>query len=259
MLVIDHQNGVTTLTIDRPDVRNALNAELLRALTDATRAAIADPACRVIVLAGNGKAFCAGADLNWMKQGANYTRDENRTDAMSLATLLRTLSDSPKPTLARVHGAAYAGGLGLVCACDIAIAGADARFCVSEVRIGLIPAMISPYLLRAIGHRAASRYFLSAEVFDAAEAGRLGLVQQVVEPAALDATIAQLASAIRLGGPQALAASKALVRDFGARPIDEALMADSAARIADVRASDEGREGIAAFLEKRKPAWQQPG
>lgn len=256
MLVIDRREGVTTLTIDRPEVRNALNAELLLALIDATRAAIADPVCRVIVLAGNGKAFCAGADLNWMKDGAKYTKDENRADAMKLATLLRALSDSPKPTIARVHGAAYAGGLGLVCACDIAIASNDARFCISEVRIGLIPAMISPYLLRAIGHRAASRYFLTAEVFEAAEAFRIGLVQQAVEPTALDAAITQLSDAIRLGGPQALAASKALVRDFSGRPIDETLIADSAARIADIRAADEGREGIAAFLGKRKPGWQ---
>ncbi len=258
MLAIERQDGITTLTIDRPAVRNALNAELVRAMIDAARAAIADPACRVIVLAGAGKAFCAGADLNWMKAGATFSSDENRADSMQLATLLRTLDESPKPTIARVHGAAYAGGLGLICACDVAIAGTDARFSVSEVRIGLIPAMISPYLLRAIGPRAASRYFLSAEVFDALEAHRIGLVQQTVAPEALDATVASLAAAIRLGGPNALAASKALVRDFGARPIDEATIADTAARIADTRASDEGREGISAFLDKRKPRWQLP-
>ncbi|MGE0314595.1 MAG: enoyl-CoA hydratase/isomerase family protein [Lautropia sp.] len=257
MLAIERHDGVTTLRIDRPAVRNALNAELLQAMIDAARSAIADPGCRVIVLAGNGKAFCAGADLNWMKAGASFGDDENRADSMRLATLLRTLAESPKPTIARVHGAAYAGGLGLVCACDIAVASSDARFCVSEVRIGLIPSMISPYLLRAIGPRAASRYFLSAEVFDAREAHRIGLVQQAVAADALDDAITALAAAIRLGGPQALAASKALVRDFHARPIDDTLIADTAARIAATRASAEGREGVAAFLEKRSPRWQR--
>ena len=256
MLITDQRNGVTTIRIDRPDVRNALNVELILALTHAVQAASTDTSCRVIVLAANGKAFCAGADLNWMRDGASYGEEENRADSMQLASLLRAIAESPKPTIARIHGAAYAGGLGLVCACDIAIASSDARFCVSEVRIGLIPAMISPYLLRAIGPRAAGRYFLSAEVFDAAEAMRIGMVQQVTAPDALDGAIDAMAQALSLGGPLALAATKALIRDFDSVRVDESVMAETAARIATARATDEGREGIASFLGKRKPGWR---
>lgn len=257
MIETTNHDGVATIWLDRPDMRNALSAELIKALTLAVTAAVADPAVRVIVMAGRGKAFCAGADLNWMKQaGASYTPQQNQADSMNLASLMQALAESPKPTVARVQGAAYAGGLGLVCACDIAIAAEAARFCVSEVRIGLIPAMISPYLLRAIGPRMASRYFLTAEVFDGAEALRIGMVQQLVADDALDTAVAELCTRLAQGGPLALAAAKGLVRDFAHRPIDAALIADSARRIAEQRASAEGQEGIASFLEKRKPGWQ---
>ena len=249
------QQGVAVIWMNRPDVRNALNAQLIAELTDAVTAAGEDPDVRAIVLAGRGKAFCAGADLNWMKQAAAYTPAENEADSLRLAQLLRLIAESPKPTLARVHGPAFAGGLGLVTACDIAVAAHEATFCLTEVRIGLIPAMISPYVLRAMGARAASRYFLSAEVFDAAEAYRIGMVQEIAAGDELDGTVNAMLGALLQAGPRALADTKRLIRDMTGRPIDEAVARDTAARIAAARAGDEGREGIASFLEKRKPRW----
>lgn len=249
------QHGVAVIWLNRPDLRNAMNATLIAELTDAVSAAADDDAVRAIVLAGHGKAFCAGADLNWMREAAQYDAQRNEEDAARLAALLRTIAQAPKPTVARVHGPAYAGGLGLVCACDIAVASVDASFCLSEVRIGLIPSMISPYVLRAMGPRAASRWFLTAEVFDAAEAYRMGLVQLIAPAEELDGEVNALLGALVQGGPQALAAAKALIRDVAHRPIDDALAGETAARIARIRASDEGREGIASFLEKRRPRW----
>ncbi|MCA3180195.1 MAG: enoyl-CoA hydratase/isomerase family protein [Burkholderiaceae bacterium] len=249
------QQGVAVIWLNRPDVRNAMSAELIAELTDAVGAASEDDAVRAIVLAGRGKAFCAGADLNWMKQAAGYGPTENEADAAKLATLLRTIAESPKPTLARVHGPAFAGGLGLVTACDIAVASYDAKFCLTEVKIGLIPAMISPYVIRAIGARAASRWMLTAEVFDGAEAYRSGLVQELAAPEELDGAVNAILGQLLLAGPAALAATKALIRDVAHRPVDDALVRDTARRIAAARASDEGREGIASFLEKRAPRW----
>lgn len=249
------QQGVAVLWMNRPELRNALNPALIEALTEAVEAASEDDAVRVIVLAGHGPAFCAGADLNWMKAAAQYGEAENRADAERLARLLRRIAESPKPTVARVHGPAFAGGLGLVAACDIAVASTEASFCLSEVKLGIIPAMISPYVIRAMGPRMASRWFLSAEVFHGAEAYRHGLVQELTPPAELDATVNALLGRLLQGGPAALAATKALIRDVTDRPIDDALQADTAARIAAARASAEGREGIAAFLEKRRPSW----
>jgi methylglutaconyl-CoA hydratase len=253
------QQGVAVIWLNRPDVRNAMSAQLIAELTDAVGAAAEDDDVRAIVLAGRGKAFCAGADLNWMKEAAQYGAAENQADAARLAALLRTIAEAPKPTVARVHGPAFAGGLGLVAACDIAIASYDAKFCLTEVRIGLIPAMISPYVIRAIGPRAASRWFLSAEVFDGAEAYRMGLVQEIAPPEELDAAVNTMLGNLLLGGPAALAATKRLIRDVTGRPVDDALAADTAGRIAAARASDEGREGIASFLEKRRPVWQPQG
>jgi methylglutaconyl-CoA hydratase len=249
------QQGVAVIWLNRPDVRNAMSAELIAELTDAVGAAAEDDDVRAIVLAGHGKAFCAGADLNWMKQASGYGPAENQADAARLAALLRAIAEAPKPTLARVHGPAFAGGLGLVAACDIAVASYDAKFCLTEVRIGLIPAMISPYVIRAMGPRAASRWFLSAEVFDSAEAYRMGLVQEIAPAEELDAAVDAMLGHLLQGGPAALAATKRLIRDVTHRPIDDALVADTAGRIAAARASDEGREGIASFLEKRKPRW----
>jgi methylglutaconyl-CoA hydratase len=249
------QQGVAVIWLNRPDVRNAMSAELIAELTDAVGAAAEDDDVRAIVLAGHGKAFCAGADLNWMKQASGYGPAENQADAARLAALLRAIAEAPKPTLARVHGPAFAGGLGLVAACDIAVASYDAKFCLTEVRIGLIPAMISPYVIRAMGPRAASRWFLSAEVFDSAEAYRMGLVQEIAPAEELDAAVDAMLGHLLQGGPAALAATKRLIRDVTHRPIDDTLVADTASRIAAARASDEGREGIASFLEKRKPRW----
>jgi methylglutaconyl-CoA hydratase len=249
------QQGVAVIWLNRPDVRNAMSAELIAELTDAVGAAAEDDDVRAIVLAGHGKAFCAGADLNWMKQASGYGPAENQADAARLAALLRTIAEAPKPTVARVHGPAFAGGLGLVTACDIAIASYDAKFCLTEVRIGLIPAMISPYVIRAMGPRAASRWFLSAEVFDSAEAYRMGLVQEIAPAEELDAAVDAMLGHLLQGGPASLAATKRLIRDVTHRPIDDTLVADTASRIAAARASDEGREGIASFLEKRKPRW----
>jgi methylglutaconyl-CoA hydratase len=249
------QQGVAVIWLNRPELRNALNPTLIAELTDAVGTASEDDAVRAIVLAGRGKAFCAGADLNAMKDAANYSPADNEADAAKLAALLRLIAESPKPTLARVHGPAYAGGMGLVTACDIAVASHDATFCLSEVRIGLIPAMISPYVVRAMGPRAASRWCLTGEVMDAAEAWRIGMVQEIAAADELDGAVNALLGRLLQGGPQAIATIKQLIRDVSYRRVDDALAADTARRIAAARASDEGREGIASFLEKRKPRW----
>ena len=247
--------GVAIIRLNRPDVRNALNETVIAELTDAFERAIDDDEVRVILLAGEGSAFCAGADLNWMKRARGFSAEQNRADAERLARLLRTIHEGPKPTVARVHGPAFAGGMGLVAACDIAVASAEAKFCLSEVKLGLIPAMISPYVLRAMGESRARRYFLTAEVFEAAEAYRIGLVHEICMPEELDGTVNALLGHLVQGGPAALDQAKRLIRDVMGRPIDDALIADTAARIAAVRASDEGQEGIASFFEKRRPAW----
>ncbi|MFC0135891.1 enoyl-CoA hydratase [Massilia eurypsychrophila] len=246
---------VATVTLDRPDVRNAFNeatiAELALAFDELGR----DEDVRAIVLAANGSAFCAGGDLNWMKQMAGYSDAENRADAAKLADMLRTIYLCPKPVVARIQGDCYAGGMGLVAACDIAVAVDEANFCLSEVKLGLIPATISPYVIKAMGENAARRYFLTAERFSAREAHRIGFVHEVVPAADLDATVAAIIKALVGNSPNAVKEAKVLVRDMVGRPVDHALLADSAERIAAIRASSEGREGVASFLEKRKPSW----
>jgi methylglutaconyl-CoA hydratase len=211
-----------------------------------------------MVLAGNGPAFCAGADLNWMKRMAGYSYDENLADAKALAEMLATLDRLPKPTIARVHGPVFAGGTGLVAACDIAVGTPEAKFCLSEAKLGLSPATISPYVMRAMGERNARRYFLTAEVFDAQEALRLGMLSALVPANDLDPTITSLVQHLVAGGPEAHAKIKALIRAVAGRRPDDALVADTAQRIAEIRGSAEGKEGIAAFLEKRKPGWCSP-
>jgi methylglutaconyl-CoA hydratase len=208
-----------------------------------------------MVLAGNGPAFCAGADLNWMKRMARYGYDENLADAQALARMLATLDRLPKPTIARVHGPVFAGGTGLVAACDIAVGTPEAKFCLSEAKLGLSPATISPYMIRAMGERLARRYFLTAEVFDAAEAYRIGMLSALVPASELDSTIEGLVSHLLAGGSEAHARIKDLIRAVGRRAVDDALIADTAKRIAEIRVSPEGKEGIASFLEKRKAAW----
>ncbi|TMH42520.1 MAG: enoyl-CoA hydratase/isomerase family protein [Betaproteobacteria bacterium] len=256
-IIVERKDSVGWITLNRPEVRNAFDDALIAGLAKAFAELDADGSVRVVVLAGNGPAFCAGADLNWMKRMAGYSYDQNLRDARALADMLAALDRLDKPTIARVHGPAFAGGTGLVTACDIAVGTPEAKFCFSEAKLGLSPATISPYVLRAIGPRAARRYFLSAEVFDAAEALRIGLLSAVVPAAELDAFISQLLEQLLAGGAAAHARIKDLVRDIAGRPIDDALRADTARRIAEIRASPEGKEGIASFLEKRKPSWKR--
>jgi methylglutaconyl-CoA hydratase len=256
-LTVEVTGPIATVTLNRPDVRNAFNETMIAELTAAFTAFDAHDEVRAVVLAANGKAFCAGADLNWMKKMAGYSDDENRADAMRLAGMLSAVYRCNKPVIARVNGDAYAGGMGLIAACDIVVAVESAHFCLSEARLGLIPATIAPYVIRALGEQASRRYFVTAEAFDCASALRLGLVSEVVADAGqLDATVAQLAQTVCANGPQAVRACKRLVQDIAGQPLSDALIADTAARIAKTRAGAEGREGVASFLEKRPPGWR---
>jgi methylglutaconyl-CoA hydratase len=254
LTILDH-GAVRTITLSRPDVRNAFNdeviAELKNAFTEAGQAA--DVRC--VVLTAEGSAFCAGADLNWMRRMADYTRGENLADAGELAAMLRAIYECPKPTIARVQGDVFAGGVGLVAACDMAVSVDSATYCLSEVKLGLIPATISPYVIRAMGARASHRYFLTAERFSAAEAHRIGLLHEVVTVDTLDAKVAELTSALVSASPNAVRACKRLVQDVAEREIDDALVARTVAGIADIRSSVEGKEGVQSFLQKRKPNW----
>jgi methylglutaconyl-CoA hydratase len=249
--------GTARITLTRGEVHNAFNEALIAELTAALVGVAEDPRVRVVVLAAQGPSFSAGADLNWMKAMAGYSRTENVEDARRLARLMQTLNGLPKPTVALVQGSAYGGGVGLVACCDVAIAVEDAKFCLSEVKLGLIPAVISPYVIAAIGESAARRYFLTAETFSSWEAQRLGLVHEVVDRGALEGRGRQVVDALLQGGPVAQRAAKELVSAVAGRRLDEALIEETATRIAGLRVSDEGREGISAFLEKRKPSWRQ--
>ncbi|MGF6755744.1 enoyl-CoA hydratase/isomerase family protein [Paraburkholderia sp. GAS42] len=247
---------IATVTLNRPDVRNAFNEAMIAELTAAFESLNERDDVRVVVLAANGKAFCAGADLNWMKKMAGFSDEENRADAMRLANMLSAIYRCNKPVIARVNGDVYAGGMGLVSACDIVISVDTARFCLSEARLGLIPATIAPYVIRALGEQASRRYFTTAEQFDCATALRLGLVSEMINADQLDATVQQLAETLSENSPHAVRECKQLVQDVAGRTLDAALIEDTAARIARVRASVEGREGVASFLEKRAPAWR---
>ena len=254
-LTITNQGAIRTLTLCRPDVRNAFNDEVIAELKTAFIEAGQAADVRCVVLAAEGPAFCAGADLNWMRRMADYTRDENLADAGQLAAMLRAIYECPKPTIARVQGDVFAGGVGLVAACDMAVSVDSATYCLSEVKLGLIPATISPYVIRAMGARASHRYFLTAERFSAAEAHRVGLVHEVVAADALDAKVAVLTTALVSASPNAVRACKRLVHDVAEREIDDALVAHTVAGIADIRSSAEGKEGVQSFLQKRKPNW----
>lgn len=247
--------GVATITLNNPDRHNAFDDSIIAALTSAFRSAASDDSVRVVILAATGKSFSAGADLNWMKRMAGYTLEENEYDAMALAEMLKLLNFMPKPTIARVQGAAFGGGVGLVSCCDMAIATPNASFCLSEVKIGLIPATISPYVIAAIGQRASRRYFTSAERFNAHTALQLGLISAIAEADELDPTINQWIEQLLGNSPGAITAAKALIFDIAGREINQALIEESCQRIADIRVSAEGQEGLAAFLEKRSPAW----
>ena len=251
----DVQGHVATVTLSRPEVRNAFNDEVIAELSQAFTTLGDDARVRAIVLAAEGPAFCAGADLNWMRRMADYTREENLRDAAQLAFMLRTIYECPKPTIARVQGDVYAGGMGLVAACDMAVSVDTAHYCLSEVKLGLIPATISPYVIRAMGPRAAHRWFLTAERFGAAEAHRIGFVHEVVSAERLDATVGELLKALTSASPHAVKACKQLVRDVAERDITRLLIERTVEGIADIRASDEGKEGVQSFLQKRKPAW----
>jgi methylglutaconyl-CoA hydratase len=252
-------DGVATLTLNRPEVHNAFDDQLIAQLTQRLRELDADPHVRVVILAAAGKSFSAGADLNWMKRMAGYSEAENLRDGIALAELMHTLSTLRKPTIARVHGPAYGGGVGLVACCDIAIGTPAVAFSLTEVRLGLIPAVISPYVIAAIGERRARRYFLTAERFDAQEALRIGLLHEVVDAEQLDSAVQGIAMQLLKGGPAAHAAAKALIAAVVNRPVDRSVVEDTAERIARIRVTPEGREGIAAFLEKRAPGWVRNG
>lgn len=250
--------GVATVTLNRPEIHNAFDDTVIAELSETFSRLADDSAVRAMVLAATGKSFSAGADLNWMRRMADYDYEQNRRDAALLADMLRRLNTLPMVTLARVQGAAFGGGVGLVSCCDIAVAAPEATFCLSEVKVGLIPATISPYVINAIGERAARRYFTTAEVIDAQQARNLGLVGELVEDAAqLDAAVARILKAVLRNGPKAIAKAKGLVLDYANRRIDGSLIDDSSDRIAATRTSDEGQEGLSAFLEKRKPNWIQ--
>jgi len=255
-LQIEARGGAAVITMARERVRNAFNETMIEELDAAFRTLGADPDVRAIVLAARGPAFCAGADLEWMARMADFSAQQNRDDALQLARMLRTISACPKPTLARVHGDAYGGGVGLVAACDIAFAASGATFCLSEVRLGLIPATIAAHVVRAIGSRHALRYFQTAETFDSAEAMRIGLVHGVAERERLDGVIGEVLEALQLTSPRAAREAKRLVQDVAGRPLTDELLADTAERIAAARGSEDGREGVRAFLQKRKPRWQ---
>jgi methylglutaconyl-CoA hydratase len=249
------QDCIGRITLNRPDVRNAFNDSVIAEVTAAFAELGQRDDVRCIVLAAEGTAFCAGADLNWMRKMADYSRDENLADAAKLAEMLRTIYECPKPTVARVQGDTYAGGMGLVAACDIAVSVDTANYCLSEVKLGLIPATISPYVIRAMGARAAHRYFLTAERFSAAEALRIGFVHELVTADQLDAKVLELTTALCNASPNAVKVCKKLVQDVAQRDISQPLIDATVAGIADIRSSLEGKEGVSSFLQKRKPRW----
>jgi methylglutaconyl-CoA hydratase len=254
-LLILREGSVARLRLNRPDVHNAFDATIIAALTGALTAVAADEQVRVVILESEGASFSAGADLNWMRGMAAAREDENRADSLALARLMRTLDELPKPTIARVHGAAFGGGVGLVACCDIAIGAAGAKFGLTESRLGLLPAVISPYVIEAIGARQARRWFATAEIFDAEAAFRIGLLHEVVAMDQLDATVQRQVDLLLKAGPRAAAQAKALVRRVTAQHDRDTLDADNAALIARLRVSPEGQEGLGAFLDKRKPEW----
>ncbi len=248
---------VAEVWLNRPEVRNAFNDGVIAELTQAFRAFADDAELRVVLLAGHGKAFCAGADLNWMRAMADYSWAQNKADADSLADMLWTIYSCPVPVVGRIHGDCYAGGVGLAAVCDVLLASDQAGFCLSEARLGLLPATIGPYVIRALGERAARRYFVTAERFSAAEAQRLGLVHELCASDELDTRLQAVVDALRANGPVAVRACKRLVQDLAGQPIGVELREDTARRIADIRASVEGREGVQSFLARRDPAWKR--
>lgn len=258
-IAIERQGPVGLVTMNRPERHNAFDDAVIAELTEALRSFEAEDGIRLVVLSAAGKSFSAGADLHWMKRMAGFSKEENLRDAMGLGALMRTLAHLRKPTIARVQGAAYGGGVGLVACCDVAVATQGATFSLSEARLGLTPSVISPYVVAAIGERAARRYFLTAERFDAAEAWRLGLVHELAaDDAELDEKIGQIVDALLACSPAAQREAKELIRAVSGRPVTSELIQDTAERIARMRSSPEGREGVNAFLDKRRASWVPP-
>lgn len=255
-LDIQIEGPVARVYLNRPEVRNAFNDGVIAELGEAFTRLGSDDSLRAIVLGGHGKAFCAGADLNWMRAMAGYDWEQNRADAQALADMLWTLYSCPLPVVGRIHGDCYAGGMGLAAVCDVLVAADGVQFCLSEARLGLLPATIGPYVIQAMGAQAARRYFTTAERFDAARAQAMGFVHECVPAAALEECVDGLVSTLVANGPAAVKACKRLVQDLAGREITADLRAETARRIADIRASDEGREGIQSFLTKRAPAWK---
>ena len=259
-IITETDLGVGIITLNRPERHNAFDDALIAELSDAIDRMAADPAVRVLVISSTGKSFCAGADLNWMKRAAGYGNEENMRDSRALAEMLRKLAQCPKPTMARIQGPAYGGGVGLVACCDVAIATFEAQFSLTEVKLGLIPAVISPHVIAAIGERYARRYMLTAERFSVAEAYRIGLLHEIVtDVAALDEAVGEIVDALLNNGPHALAECKQLITAVAWKPLSPQVIEDTAQRITRLRASEEGREGMNAFLEKRKPNWIAQG
>lgn len=247
--------GVARVTLNNPDKHNAFDDQIIGQLTEAFVAIASNSDVRVMVLGSEGKSFSAGADLEWMKRMASYSYDENLRDASALALMLKTLNEIPQPTIARVQGATFGGAVGLVSCCDMALATSAASFSLSEVKIGLVPATISPYVIAAIGQRAARRYFVTAERFDAHRAMEIGLVNEVVDAEQLDQEIHSLIDALLANGPEAIITAKRLVFDIAGKGIDQQLIDSTCETIAAIRVSEQGQEGLQAFLEKRKPHW----
>jgi methylglutaconyl-CoA hydratase len=257
-IVTEIDLGVGIITLNRPERHNAFDDGLIAELSDAIDRMAADPVVRVLVISSTGKSFCAGADLNWMKRAAGYGSEENLRDSRALADMLRRLAQCPKPTIARIQGPAYGGGVGLVACCDIAIATFDVQFSLTEVKLGIIPAVISPHVIAAIGERYARRYMLTAERFSAAEAYRIGLLHEMVaDDDSLDEALGEIIDALLKNGPRAIAECKQLISAVAWKPLTDDVVEDTAQRITRLRASEEGREGMTAFLEKRKPNWIQ--
>jgi len=250
------KRGVATVTMNQPAKHNAFDDTTIAQLSETFGRINRDNSIRVMVLAAAGKSFSAGADLAWMKRMSSYSEAENQVDAQALANMLCSLNELNKPTIAKVQGSAFGGAVGLISCCDIAFATTHAKFSLSEVKIGLIPATISPYVIAAIGQRAARRYFLSAEVFNAAQAQSLGLVNEVVAATELDKSVATLINTLLDNSPNAVAAAKRLIFDVTGKPIDDNLLIDTSKRIALIRVSKEGQEGLSAFIEKRQPNWK---
>lgn len=258
-LKIEHHGGVARLTMNRPQVHNAFDEHLIAELTAALETLAGDASVRAVVLAAEGRSFSAGADLNWMRRMAEFSQEDNLADALGLGHLMKALDTLPQPTVARVQGAALGGGVGLVACCDIALASEQAVFALSEVKLGLIPAVIAPYVVRAMGERQARRYFVTGERFGARRARELGLVHEVRAEEELDGALQELLDALATNGPGAMVEAKRLASFVARAPLDQAMLDETARRIAERRASREGREGVAAFLEKRRPAWVKKG